>query len=188
MVVPYLGALRGDRQAGSVSSSIPYVAPWQTGFERFATQHYAVALNPTGNAQWTIPDGQWWRIISATGFLTASGAAGNRTAALEVFDAGGVLVYAAETPLVIVATQAASYTFGLNIAAISNAALPAVQFGSAPIIDALWPQASLIIIDDVGRQVGDTYSTTTGGILVEIYAEQRPGVLVPQLTPTPLVS
>lgn len=167
-----------------MSSSVPYIAPWQTGFERYSTQ--LIRALPTTNPAritWTVPDGQWYRIVFISGQLATGAGATARTLSLVISNPTntGSFVEGATAP------QKANY--GGTLAWMPGGAAYFSDDGvnqlvmTMPLPDVLWGPGSTIefrVANFVAGQDGMTFWT----LATEIYTEDRPGVFAPA-TPTP---
>lgn len=168
-----------------MSASIPYVAPWQSGFDRYSTQLYPIPALTATASKIVIPDGQWWRIVYVNTSWATSAAAANRTLELDVLDRAGVVKFVVQTPLVQIASTIGNYLFAPNAMPTTNTSQALNEFGSMTIPDMLWPPGFQIEVRLLGAQANDGISQQNQ-IAVEIYTEsERPGVLQP--SPSPLV-
>lgn len=167
-----------------MSATVPYVAPWQTGFDKYSSQLYSPTVVGGVTLQMTVPTGQWWRVLYATGTFVTSAIAQNRIMEFQVVDASSV------SRLIVISTQAqtasttTTYLFMATSAAYTNQAVASAGFALSPIPDILWPFGSTIELQCVTSVAGDAFMTA-GTFAVEVYTEDRPGVLTP--TPTPLI-
>lgn len=69
------------------SPDTPYAAPWQTGFERYATQLYTPGVATVSDLRMTVPSGQWWRIIYLGAEFITTTAPASRACQLQITDA-----------------------------------------------------------------------------------------------------
>lgn len=171
-----------------MSSSVPYVAPWQSGFERYSTQIYAPPAGSFTSVQMTIPDGQWWRIVYIAANVQAEATAGNRTVQLSIIRPGfngTVLHVLAKT--VQVASSTVDYLFTPGASDSANTTVAAHGYAVAGIPDVLWPAGNKVIVQVNDAAPLDAFFPPTV-YAVEIYTEVREGVFAPALAPTPLVS
>lgn len=170
-----------------MSGAVPYVAPWQTGFDRFAVQLYTPKQSAINVRQLTVPDGQWWRIIYLTGEYITSAAALTRIMVVEVTNPAlpANFAYIGPSTLTQTASTSVFYTFGPNL---GQTALPptatTVGLSQQSLPDLLWAPRSIIEMTVIGVDPGDGFSGA-GIFAIEVYTEKYPGVLTP--TPTPVV-
>lgn len=167
-----------------MSSLLPYVAPWETGFKRYSTQIVTVPATATNVHAITVPQGQWWRIIYWEEDWNTSANVGDRF--LTMFWQQGVkTVLAIGAPVVQQASQ--EYTYVFAPAGQAYSALPAGRtgFAQAPIPDMLWGPGTVLSTTFAGILALDT---ELGGVnlAVEVYTVQRDGTIVPQVA-APLI-
>lgn len=167
-----------------MSAGVPYVAPWQTGWERFATQLLVPAAVGSSIRRVTVPEGQWWRLIYISTSINTSAVVANRSVAYEVFPPAGTGGFIMPAALMQTASTTIVYTFSPHVSsyALAPASLPGVAVAAVP--DLLWAPGTLIQLEVQGIQAGDTYAGQLGAA-VEVYIVERPGRLVP--LPAPLV-
>lgn len=183
---PHRAPPHPSKRTHPVSSAVPYIAPWQSGFEKFATQVFTAPLvAPLGTAM-TVPDGQWWRIVYLSVGVGTSAVVGDRLITLGINDAHGHTMFQQAAPVVQPASSDYTYTFAPNVTSYSNVTVPLIGQTVAAIPDVLWPQGSIIEIDINAPKAGDVFDNMRN-FAVEIYKEERSGVLVPKLTPTPMI-
>lgn len=169
-----------------MSSGVPYVAPWQTGFEKYATQLFTPLGSGTSDMSMLIPENQWWRIIYLTAQLHAGAAASDRVLEAQIWAPDGGVPFATATPLTLEANDVGTYLFGPGLTSFVNAVPVNSQFACAALPDVLWPPGNAIHI--TGNLNGLTDKLFLGTFAIEVYSEDRPGVLVPELAPTPLIA
>lgn len=169
-------------------NAVPYIAPWQAGFEKFATQVYTAKYDIAQSfLSLTVPDGQWWRVIYLAFGMTPDANAGNRTILVQFFVRGdSVTSRLSVVPPVSQPTGTDyQYLFGPGLTSYANVTDPQTGMAVASLPDVLWPGGTELRVTIGGAFAGDRFDSRRN-YAVEIYTEERPGVLIP-LTPTPLV-
>lgn len=173
-------------RADTVSSHVPYIAPWQSGFERFSTQIFTPGGAGTNHLSMLIPGGQWWRIVYLSATLFTNAVVASRQVQVDVTAPDGSVSFLTATPLTQAATTVGAYLFGPGLTSFANTVPAQRQFGCAALPDVLWPQGDTISLQSTLGSGGDQLFTPA--FAVEIYTENDRGSLVPQkLTPAPLI-
>lgn len=149
---------------------IPYAAPWVAQFNRYSTQAVPAATPfPTVN-KWTVPVGQWWRIVTLTTELDTNASAGTRLLTVTFMSPSGTVVKSSFT-----SGQAASvfgtYVLAPGFNAFTSPAVQQNQYFQTPLADMLWGPKTTIELDVSGFIAGDTLSGST--VITEIYTEFR---------------
>ena len=182
-----LGAPVIDQQP-PVTPAVPYVAPWQTGFNRYATQ--VIMLTELGGAsligEAVIPAAQWWRLLLVQLGWTCSAAAGSRFANLAIGVPGKPAIGIAGTG-VATAGENLAYTAGPFLSAASSVNVGGNVVAQAPVPDTLWPGGTTFDVELFGTQAGDTYSGVNS-MMIEVYTEQYQQVIAPAPLAVPLLT
>ncbi len=160
---------------------VPYAAPWQTGFERFATQLYTPTPVSFFKQTMTIPANQWWRIIYLNATFVYNGGGTARSMVMEIDNAKGSPILAVWSPTTSPITSICTYLFGPYLTTFSSTADPTCAMQAETIPDLLWPPGATIFLSNNNNQAADTLGVAV--FAVEVYTEQRPGVFVPVATP-----
>lgn len=164
-----------------VSAGTPYIAPWQSAFERYSTQLLVPNAASSSIRSLTIPRGQWWRLVYQTFAFTTSAVAGNRYIWYYVREPAGGEVYRQAMPFVAVASNSYFFTVGPGLTSYTLPAAGGVGGATVGIPDMLWRENYSISIEITGIQAGDAFATTPNQWAVEVFTpvKDRPGVLVP---------
>lgn len=169
-------------------TNLPYVAPWQTGFTRYSTQ-LVISDVRGGGAQcvFTIPDGQWWRVVWVSVSWTLDGGAASRTILMDIHTPENNGHLFIQSPLTLTAFQTGTFTFFPGASAFAATTDADHQYGQVPIPDMLWIYGTTFTLN-LTNFVGTEQLNVGPFAAVEIYTEDYPGVLIPAaLTPTPLL-
>lgn len=163
-----------------VSSAVPYVAPWQTGFERYSTQILTPEKVGTNWLRTIIPEGQWYRIIYLNAAFVTSAVAANRSIRAEFEDANNVPLFQEYAPTVEAASTTLTTLFAPDVGSFANVTDPVRAQASVTLPDVLWPPGTRLFLKVDNNQAGDGWSALTA-FAVEVYTplKDRPGVLIP---------
>jgi len=167
-----------------VSAIVPYVAPWQSGWERFATQLYAPESDGQDFLTLEVPDGQWWRIIYLAAEYTTGVTAGNRSMRIEIEDPRGNFILTEGAPAAQPASAVTKYTFAPGVTTFANMTVLSQSYQSVAIPDLLWGQGFVIHLHVFNSGGTDAFSGGVGPVFaMEVYTEERlndSGVSIPE--------
>lgn len=171
-----------------MNATLPYVAPWQSGFEKYATQILRANTRTGFQLDWIVAANQWWRFVYVYAACITSAFAGTRAILLRyTTPAQGVVmdIYAIFTQPVSVTYY---YLFNTTGVAYSNNGGSGQQQSVVAIPDVLWGPGTTVSMIVSNGQFQDTINNVGSVAGVEIYTEDRPGVFVPEVAqPTPLI-
>lgn len=170
----------------SASAPVPYIAPWQSDWTRYSTQLVPLSKLLTGDYQVTVPDGQWWRVLFCSVAWVTTASAATRQALFKITRVDGYS-YVIGSPTTQIASLEGFYTWAVGANAYYTPTNAGRFYQVAPIIDIVWPQASVITAGLDGALSGDDISGSAI-VAVEVYTEADNGALVPSITPTPLIA
>lgn len=122
-----------------------------------------------------VPAGHWWRVLNGRAIVSASANVSDRV--LQVYaGAAGLVLWQAMMPAAQVASQVASYTFGLGYTSSAFTAPGGRLIGSMGLPDVLTPPGAVLNVNtggaDSSLHFGDSWSTAQ--LLVEDYVERQP--------------
>jgi len=167
----------------AAAPSIPYIAPWATGFSRYSTQILTFAPAGAASRSLTVPANLWWRVIYVQMRVTTGATPGTRQfnvfvsqpngGALQLFASAVTSLVSAQDNFIAGPGLDGQDSVGVNFS-WSGRSLPDVLYAPGTIITAS--------IDNLqGGDITGNYQAA-----VEQYAEQYDnGVAV--LVPTPAV-
>jgi hypothetical protein len=163
-----------------VSAGVPYIAPWQSGFERYSTQVLTMPTVASNERALIVPTGQWWRIIVARAQFFTSAVVGNRQTYLEAKLVGVTSIWKIGAPRAQPASAQFDYAWGPQLGVIGNVDNIAFGMQSSPIPDMLLPPKCVIDLYMLGVAAGDGINDPTS-ISIEVYTpvKDRPGVFLP---------
>jgi hypothetical protein len=167
-----------------VSSGVPYVAPWQSGFERHPVQNLTPAASGAAKLSLPVPEGQWWRLIYANGRFTTSALPNNRGVFLSIVGADGVEVLRAFAAAAQTPGNTYTYLYGPHVTTFAVVAGTATQMIAEAIPDLLWPPNSVIALDVNQPLAGDAWEASPRTFSVEVYTPVRETSEL--LVPTPV--
>lgn len=167
-----------------VSAGVPYVAPWQSSFERYSTQLLVPNAPSTIVRSLTVPRGQWWRVVYMTFGATMSAVVANRYIWVFVRDSSSNEVFRVPMPFAAVASGSYFFTVGPGLTSYSLPLTGGVGGAVVGIPDMLWRETFTISTEITNSQLGDVFASGPSQWAIEVYTpvKDRPGVLVP--TPT----
>lgn len=165
-------------------SVLPYIAPWQTGFERYATQIYPLQQGANQTLQLVVPSNQWYRIVFISEEYLTENVPGNRLVSFNAIDPSGRTVLRVGASASQAPNTGMYYYFAPGAAGFASA--PGAGSGqiSTPLPDVLYPPGYTLRIVVDFAEAGDGYPTDSQWAGVEIYTEDRGGSLRPS-APTP---
>lgn len=170
----------------AIVPSIPYVAPWQSEWQRYATQILALGGSASDNRSLTAGDNQWWRPIYLEARITTSSTSGSRVMELQIVPGNGAPTYLQPSNIVQNASVFCRYVFGPSINGYSQTTLTQFSVSVQSIPDMLWPPKTTFKLELNSADSGDQWGATPS-MAVEIYTEDyQTGQLVPE--PTPLLA
>ncbi len=173
-----------------MSAGAPYVAPWQTGFTKYAVQLYKLPLVAADLLRITVAEGQWWRIIYVTAEFVAGGTTNTVVVELQIDPSlAGQQVYLQAATDNQPQNSTFNYVWGPTITAYKSTGIPAKAICVQTIPDVLWQYGTTIGVEANGYVSGDSWGVNTNGIAVEIYTEDyETGALVPSPVATPILA
>lgn len=177
-------AFAAGGSVAAMSSGTPYVAPWETGFKRYATQIYLPTFPGPTSARMTIPDGQWWRIVYLQGELGTGATVANRTVRMTVEKPLGTFLFQLTMPGSQVANGFGIYLLGPGLTGYANTTDPTASGYVAPLPDLLWQPGVIITLFVANAQANDAWQGRVN-FAVEVYTPEKEGS--PILVPTPQI-
>lgn len=170
----------------AIIPDIPFVAPWQSQWQRYSTQIVPLAGSTSGSRSLMAPAGQWWHPIYLEGRVTTSSASGDRVMELQITPGGGQTPYLQPATVPQAPSVFCRYVFAPGISSYSDTSLASFSWGVQAIPDMMWPPLTTFALVLNSADGSDAWSTASA-MAYEVYTEDYDsGTLVP--APTPLLA
>lgn len=168
----------------AITPGVPYVAPWATGFNRYAVQPFTFKLVANHTSTLTVPSGQWYRPMVIYGSYTTNGAAATRQIQLQITAPSFGVALTLSPPASVGASSELKFVYGPNLTTFADTAIATDIASVIAIPDLLWQFGTVFKFETQSFQGGDPgYSAVQ--MVAEVYTEDyNTGQLVPVATPT----
>lgn len=161
-------------------STLPIIAPWQTGWNEYPIQVYPMA-GAINVRDIVAPPGQWWRVQAWAYTVIAGGAGTDRSFELSILTPAPVAQYTFATPQTTDHAAQDKLFAGPFMTPYANLVPTVSWITTLQLPDLIYPPGTTFEIRYQGSGAGDLAGPCT--IAVNIYTEERPGVLAPTATP-----
>lgn len=167
----------------AATPSVPYVAPWQTQFDRYSTQIYQWPSTAANELSITVAANQWWRIVYAFAAVGSSSTAGDRLIQFMVKDTSNAQVFIVATTAAMPASSNYDCIFAPGLTSYVGTTTFGAHSAVTAIPDMLWRPGYTFELLVGNFQSGDSFLGITPYVAVEIYAQnEQTGALAPAPT------
>lgn len=166
-----------------MSALAPYVAPWQSDFERRSTQLVTLTGSGAVTREIDVSAGQWWRLVYLMVQYQTDAVAGDRVMELRITPGNGGADYIQPANIKQAASVFASYVYGVNVSTAAQTAVAQFSVSVQSIPDLLWPPGTRVRMIQNSADAGDVWHTDPG-LAVEVYTPLKAAAVLPIATPT----
>lgn len=168
----------------------PYVAPWPSDFSRYSTRLYTLPTSDVTDVGYTVPAGQWVRVVYITAFFTTSANAGTRLILYRVLDLSNTVVLSISLPLAFVASSTCRAHAAPGAGSFTVVGGTNNNYAGTSVPDMIWPTGFRIQFSLGANLANDAVSLAT--LAYEMYVEASTTALIPAapaaLVPTTILT